>query len=67
MWVDITSDGRMVCAWFALCDRPADWVSRGPVGGGAFGMVPVCQRCADRVGIPVGERHAYALETGELS
>lgn len=41
----------MMCQWFAMCDNEAVGVSRGPVGNGEFAMVPICQRCADRVGI----------------
>lgn len=36
------------CAWFALCDRPAVGYCRGPIGGGLFGPIPICRRCADR-------------------
>jgi hypothetical protein len=61
MDVLLTEDGtRAVCAWFALCDRPAEWVSRGPVGGGEFGMMPICQRCADKLGIV--DLHEYEIE-----
>lgn len=48
----VTEHGtHLTCAWYALCDRPAEWVTRGPVGDGAFDMVPICQRCADKLGI----------------
>jgi hypothetical protein len=50
----------LVCSWFALCDKPAEWVTRGPVGDGEFDMAPICQRCADKVGIT--ELFAYTIE-----
>lgn len=43
----------MLCEWFLMCDRPAVGLSRGPIGDGAFGMAPVCQRCADRLDLPL--------------
>lgn len=52
---------RLMCEWFVMCDRPAEWASAGPDGA----MVPVCQRCADRVGIPANELHEYELNTEE--
>jgi hypothetical protein len=59
--VHVTDDGtRLVCAWFALCTNPAEWATRGPVGDGEFGMVPICQRCADRMGIT--DLVAYEIE-----
>jgi len=36
----------MACRYFAACDRPAV----GAVNAGPAGVVPCCQRCADRVG-----------------
>lgn len=56
---------RLVCAWFATCDNPAEWVTRGPLGDGVIGEVPICQRCADRVGMPAERLHEYAV-TGEV-
>lgn len=47
----------MMCMWFALCDRKADGTTRGPIGDGEFGEVPICSRCAERVGVhinPIG-------------
>lgn len=42
---------RFICQWYAKCDKPAEWVTRGPIGDGLFGEVPICQRCAAKVGI----------------
>jgi hypothetical protein len=36
-----------VCEWFALCDRPADWLIPHPI----LGQVPTCQRCADKLNL----------------
>jgi hypothetical protein len=36
-----------VCEWFALCDNPAVGTLPHPV----LGDVPVCDRCADKVGL----------------
>lgn len=33
------------CKWFALCDNEATTTRRGPVGGGEFGEIPICERC----------------------
>jgi hypothetical protein len=64
MDVLLTEDqSRFVCAWFALCDRPAEWVTRGPIGDGLFGEVPICQRCADKMGIT--ELLSYSLTVEE--
>jgi hypothetical protein len=64
MNVWLSDDGtRLMCNAFALCDRPAAWATPGPVGGGDMGMVPVCQRCADRLGMT--ELHPYELTVGE--
>jgi hypothetical protein len=38
-------ENRVICSWFALCDRPATDVVQHPVLGG----VPVCARCKRRV------------------
>ncbi len=44
----MTDDGtRFLCAWFAGCTRPAPWCAEHPV----LGPVPICQECADRMGI----------------
>lgn len=56
---------RFMCVWFLKCDRPAEWATRGPVGNGEFDMVPVCQRCADKVGIPAEELYDYELQLEE--
>lgn len=39
----------VTCRWFALCDHPAV----GLADSGPGGMVPVCRRCADRLGVEV--------------
>lgn len=44
-----TSQGFAPCMWFAKCSNPANGLRRGPVGGGEFGDVPICQRCDDKV------------------
>jgi len=36
------------CEWFALCDNETLLAARGPIGGGEWGYLPVCKRCADR-------------------
>ena len=43
----------VLCEWFLLCDREAAGLSRGPLGGGEFALMPVCQRCADRLELPL--------------
>lgn len=35
------------CEWFALCDRPADFVVWHP----ALGLVGCCARCAQQAGV----------------
>lgn len=40
-----------VCEWFALCDREATHTA--PVPG--LGQVPVCPRCAERVGLDMSD------------
>ena len=50
---------RLMCEWFVMCDRPAEWAANGLPGQG---MVPVCQRCADRVGLTADDLHEYDLE-----
>ena len=44
------------CRWFALCDNEA--IGTSPVTGIAT-PVPVCQRCADVVGLPAEEITLY--------
>jgi hypothetical protein len=52
MMVQLDDTGtRFICRWYAKCDRAAEWVTRGPIGDGLFGEVPICQRCADKLGI----------------
>ena len=59
----IHEDGtHMVCAWYALCDHPAEYLSRGPVGDGQFDLLPVCSRCARTTGIPAEALHGYEIE-----
>lgn len=54
-----TDEGlRLMCSWFVMCDRPAEWASQGLP---SQGMVPVCQRCADRVGLRGDDLHPYEL------
>lgn len=35
-----------LCEWFAMCDRPAEYIVAHPVLGG----VPACGRCLEQVG-----------------
>lgn len=35
----------LTCAWFALCDRPADYTVSHPI----LGEVPTCRRCVDKL------------------
>lgn len=51
---------RLMCAWFVMCDRPAEWAAQGLP---EQGMVPICQRCADKVGLTADDLHEYELET----
>lgn len=37
----------LACGWFATCDHSADAVMDHPV----LGPVPICQRCADTIGM----------------
>lgn len=62
MQINVTSDNEVICAWFLRCTNVAEWATRGPVGDGKFDMVPICQRCADKVGIPSDELHEYELQ-----
>jgi hypothetical protein len=41
----ITARLRIVCQWFALCDRPADGVITHPI----LDDVPCCTRCAEKL------------------
>lgn len=43
----LAADGR--CHWFGGCFNKAKTTRRGPIGGGAFGQVPICARCDARV------------------
>ena len=40
------------CEWFALCDRPATGDSEVPRIDGTLVYVPICDRCAERSGMP---------------
>jgi hypothetical protein len=40
-------DHEADCMWFALCDRPANGVG----DAGPLGHLPICRRCAERVGM----------------
>lgn len=46
---DVLPDGtlRVQCTYFALCDHEAVGVTE----VGVLGYVPICQRCADKLGI----------------
>lgn len=44
MQFEVTPEGKVVCAWFALCDNEATGVVEHPV----LEYVPTCQRCADK-------------------
>lgn len=37
----------MICEWFALCTNETTLGASHPV----LGVVPICQRCADKLGI----------------
>lgn len=39
----------MKCEWFAKCDNDADGVTPHPV----LGDVPICARCADKLGLVI--------------
>jgi hypothetical protein len=58
MKVWINEEGRLICGWFALCENPADWATPGPAD---TGMVPVCQRCADKAGLTADELQEFEL------
>lgn len=49
----------VVCEWFALCTRETTQATQHPI----LGPVPICARCAERMGI-VPEL-AIVLETEE--
>lgn len=38
---------QAVCRWFAICANPANGVA----DAGPLGHLPICRRCADRVGL----------------
>lgn len=40
-------EGGGLCEWFALCDRPAYGLVTHPV----LAQVPVCERCAEKLGL----------------
>lgn len=44
-----SSGNTAPCMWFARCDNPANGLRNGPIGGGTFGDIPICQRCDDMV------------------
>lgn len=41
----------MTCMWFAMCENEAEYTVRGPIGDGQFGLIPVCGRCVDKLGL----------------
>lgn len=45
----VDDDTEAPCMWFALCKNPANGLREGPVGNGAFGPIPICQRCDDKI------------------
>ena len=49
---------RLECRYFALCDRLAEWWTEAPDGT----AMPVCQRCADKVGLDPDTLHHYSVE-----
>ena len=49
---------RLMCSWFVMCDRPAEWAAQGLPDQH---MVPVCQRCADKVGLTGEDLFPYEL------
>jgi hypothetical protein len=51
----------VACEWFALCDRAADGLRRHPI----LGAVPICDRCAERIGEPITDEQREALATVE--
>lgn len=58
-----SEDGKhFMCSWWAWCDNVATLASRGPIGNGEFGMIPVCERCATRFELPTVE---YAINFEE--
>jgi hypothetical protein len=44
----LTVEGQ-TCQYFALCDNPATQTVHGPTGGGEFGDIASCERCASRM------------------
>lgn len=50
------------CVWFAFCDRSADGVRTHPI----LGPLPICTRCADRVGDPITQVEREALQAAML-
>lgn len=43
---------RYVCHWWDLCTRPTVWLAD---GGAGRGQVPICEPCADALGLDVIE------------
>jgi len=41
----------VICAWFAMCDRPADGAVSHPI----LGWVPTCRRCATSLDLDLVE------------
>lgn len=41
----------LACQWMALCENPATLAGWGPIGDGAWGYIPVCERCNGRFGL----------------
>jgi hypothetical protein len=46
----------VTCMWFALCDNEAEFAVRGPIGDGQFGLIPVCGRCVEKLGLAPAAR-----------
>lgn len=42
-------DAPAMCAWYALCDHLAVGTTPHPI----LGNVPICERCADKHGLPI--------------
>ena len=43
------SNDTITCQWFAMCDHDAVGTTKHPV----LGDVPICERCADKLGLEV--------------
>lgn len=57
MTVQTQAGLRLMCEWFVMCGRPAEWGALGPDRT----YLPICQRCADRVGFKPEELATYEL------